>query len=359
MIRKLKCFIGVLIFDARRYEKALFNSKRRNEDWLRLHNRAESISMEPNGQGIKCNWRWSSELHAPKIVPAWGRRLMKKALAHYPIVIENQNIPPLKEGEPEVSFIIGHRGKDRLPLLQLTLKSIANQGACSCECIVVEESITKEIEHTLPAWVTYIHLATESETQPYNRSRTFNEGAKVAKGKLLVFHDNDMLVPASYAAELLRQLNAGFEVINLKRFIFYLTESHTRDVIRSGRISFRAPDFVLQNSTGGGSLAVEENAYFDIGGFDEDFVGWGGEDVEFWDRAQTLKVYSYAYLPLVHLWHAPQPDKTPQKDSAAMRRLEEVLAIDPSIRIADLKKVNSLTPAESKCPTGSAPSTVV
>jgi len=266
---------------------------------------------------------------------------MKIALAQYPIVLEDQNIPLLKEGEPEVSFIIGHRGKDRLPLLLLTLKSIANQHGCRIECIVVEESLTKEIGQILPEWVTYIHMATESESQPYNRSRTFNEGAKAAKGKLLVFHDNDMLVPTSYAAELLVQLNSGFDVINLKRFIFYLTESHTRDVINSARISLRAPEFVLQNLTGGGSLAVEKSAYFDIGGFDEGFVGWGGEDVEFWDRAQTLKVSEYTYLPIVHLWHAPQPEKNEKKDSRAMQRLNRLMRLDAKTRISDLVKNNS------------------
>ena len=77
--------------------------------------------------------------------------------------------------------------------------------------------------------------------------------------------------------------------------------------------------------------------FFDkLGGMDEGFVGWGGEDVEFWDRAQTLPVWNYGYMPLVHLWHEPQPGKTSAKDTPGMRRLDDVLAIPASERIQRL-----------------------
>ena len=42
----------------------------------------------------------------------------------------------------------------------------------------------------------------------------------------------------------------------------------------------------------GGTIALEREAYFEIGGYDECFVGWGGEDNEFFQRCQTTKVLS-------------------------------------------------------------------
>ncbi len=42
---------------------------------------------------------------------------------------------------------------------------------------------------------------------------------------------------------------------------------------------------------------------------DDDFVGWGGEDTEFWDRCQTLRVANHTYMPIIHLWHQSQPGK--------------------------------------------------
>lgn len=335
--KSLREWFGVLFLDFPRYEMALANWFGNKSRWLALRNRKESLTHASNFLGFRCDWRWTSKLHAVGVVPSWGRRLLQKALAHYPITLAS-NVEFAKNSDViDVTFIIGHRGRERLPLLLATLSSIANQSCGNLECIIVEESFDKEVERDLPDWVKYIHLFADSKDQPYNRSRTFNAGASAARGKLFVFHDNDMLVPTCYADELLEHLGRGYEVINLKRFIFYLTKSHTEKVIDSGRITFQSPEFVLQNLTGGGSLAIEKDAYYRIGGFDEGFVGWGGEDVEFWDRAQTLNVNNYGYLPIIHLWHAPQPEKNDQKDSAAMQRLDKLLMIDAQSRIDALR----------------------
>jgi hypothetical protein len=56
-------------------------------------------------------------------------------------------------------------------------------------------------------------------------------------------------------------------------------------------------------------LVISRATFLDIGGFDEDFVGWGGEDNEIWDRIMTRKIYPFGHLPMIHLWHAPQPGK--------------------------------------------------
>jgi len=132
----------------------------------------------------------------------------------------------------------------------------------------------------------------------------------------------------------------GYEVVNLKRFIFYLTESHSRRI--TARCAFspdEAPESIMQNAQGGGTLAITRKAYFSIGGFDEAFVGWGGEDNEFWERARTRKVWPYGYLPLLHLWHKAQPGKFQQERRTA-ELLELRSAIHAEKRIADLRARN-------------------
>lgn len=75
-----------------------------------------------------------------------------------------------------------------------------------------------------------------------------------------------------------------------------------------------------------------------IGGFDEEFIGWGGEDNEFWDRCLTRKTWEWTYLPIVHVWHEPQQGKRAVKglgantaELTAKRR-----AIPPAERISEL-----------------------
>jgi hypothetical protein len=239
-----------------------------------------------------------------------------------------------------VSFIIGHRGLGRLPLLLTTLECIAGQRGVALECLVVEQSPQREVEDKLPSWVRYVHAPMAEITGPYCRARAFNIGAQLSRGAILVLHDNDLLVPQDYAAELATRCAEGYEVINLKRFIFYLTESHSHRITARHAFSHdEAPESIMQNAQGGGSLAITRKAYFSIGGFDEDFVGWGGEDNKFWERAQTRNVWSYGYLPLLHLWHEAQPGKFAQE-----RRAAELLELRSSIqaekRIAELRERN-------------------
>ena len=321
--------IGALGYDLPQFEFWL----RRN--WIRIRNRADEFESAPDGNGVRCCWKWTSDLHLAKVFPSTGRRLLDRALADWPVRLVETTM--FGRRDPEVSFIIGHRGQARLPHLLATLRSIASQREINCECIVVEQSDQAEAKARLPGWVRYLHTCTADHDAPFNRSWALNAGARIANGKLLVFHDNDMLVPEKYAVELWRRFEAGNEAINLKRFVFYLDDSATRAFFDTGRLESRArTEAIVQNLEAGGSVAVGRDAFFELGGFDESFLGWGGEDNEFWERATTRKTWPYAYMPIVHLRHDAQPRKA-DKTSPNMLRYAKRSAMPPAERIDELK----------------------
>lgn len=327
----LKQKLGAALIDIPRYELGL----RRN--WATIRNRRESLSPGPNGVGVACKWRWTSELHVTKVFPSLGARLMQRSIADWPISFADA---PTQTPEVQLSFVIGHRGLERLPLLLATLSTIAAQRGVGCECIVVEQSAQSQIAHALPAWVRHVHTPPPSADMPYCRSWTLNVGARMARGKLVVFHDNDMLIPQMYAAELWARFCEGHEVINLKRFIYYLAEEHSKDICARHRISCdHPPQSVVQNLEAGGSVAVSRDAFFSIGGYDESFVGWGGEDNEFWERALTRSCWPYSYLPIVHLWHRAQPGKGNQ-DFVTMHQYRQLSTQPVNERIANLTARN-------------------
>jgi hypothetical protein len=320
--------LGALVLDWPRYEMHM----RRN--WIRICNRAERLEIAPDGSGVRCNWKWASDLHLAKVFPRTGARLMGRALQDWPIQFVDH--PPATTNQPQVSFVIGHRGLARLPHLLATLRTIAAQQDVNCECIVVEQSDQDEIASRLPAWVRYVHTRPPRTGMPYCRAWTLNVGARHAKGDLLVLHDNDILVPQTYATALWQRHKEGFEVINLKRFIFYLDQTETNRLFSVNRL-FPAlrTEKVMQNAEGGGSIAVGRGAYMAIGGFDESFLGWGGEDNEFWERALTRKVWPYGNLPFLHLWHPAQPRKA-AADNPTATHYQERSKIDPALRIREL-----------------------
>jgi hypothetical protein len=328
MAHTFKQKIGALVLDWPRFEWAL------RTGWFKATNRNECTQTSPDGQGLACAWQWTSDLHVAKVFPSTGTRLMKRATGDWPISFADAL--PNGVGDVQVTFVIGHRGMERVAQLLATLATIAAQRGVGCECIVVEQSSTSAVRDLLPHWIRYVHTPLPVPDMPYCRSWTLNVGARLAKGKVIVFHDNDMLVPDAYAAELWRRHEEGFEVINLKRFIFYLSERQSTEIQSTRRVEFDLPpDTVVQNLEAGGSLAVDRDAFFALGGYDEAFVGWGGEDNEFWERAQTRKVWPYAYLPIVHLWHPAQPRK--QDPANPNSRLQaERTALAPEQRIREL-----------------------
>lgn len=334
MLNQAKTHLGILLKDWRRFSRALAASP--GQDYLSLCNRYEHLAPAPSGPGYRCDWQWTSELHAARHWPGLGLRLMRRALADHPI--RRQAGPDVATDQPDVSFIIGHRGTARLPHLLATIESIAGQQGVSIECLVVEQDTHSQVAGQLSDWVRHVHTPPPTADMPYCRSWTFNVGARLARGKVLVLHDNDMLVPADYSACILEHVQNGYDAVNLKRFIFYLQESHTAAIFSGeSQPADQAPDYIIQNLEGGGSVAITRDGYHSIGGMDERFIGWGGEDNEFWDRIQTMKVWPYAYLPLVHLWHAAQPGKH-QADNPTLQLQRELAKVPVMQRIQYLRQ---------------------
>ena len=329
----MRALLGVLLKELPRYLPALAGS---GAGYLALRNRSECLEPAPDGSGYRCDWQWTSDLHAPKVLPFLGRWLMRRALADHPI--RRLTHPESVSELPQVSFIIGHRGMARLPHLLATLESIAGQKDVAIECIVVEQETESQLAERLPAWVRHIHTPPPQPDMPYCRSWAFNVGARHALGSMLILHDNDILVPRDYARQHWNRFTQGYEVINLKRFIFFMNEASTNalfaDKTDIPRIMLES---VMQNAEGGGSIAITREAFERIGGMDESFIGWGGEDNEFWERAQTCNVWPYGFLPLVHLWHPSQPGKY-RTDNDTLRQYQDLSVVPVRVRIERLRQ---------------------
>lgn len=325
ILRNLRIRAGALVYDWPRYRRSL-----RAGAWVFMRNRNERI--EPVGQGVYCDWLYGSELHLPHVFPSTGARLLSSAFAQWPVAFREA---PVDAGaSPDVSFIIGHRGDARLPLLLATLRSIAGQAGVACECLVVEEFLRGTPPASLPDWVRVLRVEVDADA-PYNRAALFNRGAEGARGSLLIFHDNDIIVPERYAFEALRVASEGHDALDLKRFIFDLDAADTARVL-SGSLEQLRPSAVRQNLRGG-SNALTATFFERIGGFDEEFVGWGGEDNDLWDRAEGAgRAYLGGYLPLLHLYHDPQPGKHDQS-SPAIRRYHEV-----SVKLSAAERIERL-----------------
>ncbi len=326
----LKEKAGCMLFDVPRLLPAFFLK----DQWISAWNRREALKVENGGVDTTAIGACSSDIYACHVFPWIGRRLMRNAFSEWPIRFADRTTV---SGKPEVSFVLPHRGKDRLPLLKFVISSILAQEGVSVECIVVEQNTVQEISG-LPDDVRYVHLPHPEDPAGWHKSWAFNNGVRMARADIVVCHDSDILVPMYYAREIVKRISeAGNEVAHLHRFLFCLDKLSTKNTLNlQDRVSLTRSPVRVRQHWKGGTLAITRKAYFRIGGFDEEFVNWGGEDDEFFDRCVTLKSFRRGYLPFIHLWHDSQQSKGDHVGENNLRYLRELLDIPRKDRINKL-----------------------
>jgi glycosyl transferase family 7 (putative galactosyltransferase) len=180
------------------------------------------------------------------------------------------------------------------------------------EVIVVEQDRIQRLAGALPhprARCVFVY-----NDGPFNKGWGFNVGARLAAGGELAFCDADVLVGASLDRAL-QLCVRDFAVAKPYVRLIDLTRAETR-ALRDGALAAGAIDASRPGREAigesivlcGGLFVIRRDAFAHIGGFDERFVGWGGED-----DAMTIKV-ERARLSCVelddevalHLWH-PRP----------------------------------------------------
>lgn len=275
--------------------------------WLDLCNRSEALQFDPVTGGRICQWQFSSKLTVARFFPKLGGKLLHHCLKYWPVNLDSSSNFRLNPN-PEVSIIVGVRGNNRLSQFLSCLASLKAQKKVDFEIIIVEQSWKKEFENLLPEGIRYFYQKCPLKETPYNRSWAFNFGVKQAKGKYVILHDADMIVPEMFAESVASVLKRGIEAVRLPRLIFYL-DQQTSEYFQCNKSlpkEIFIDEVVANNRT---PVATTKEAYLSIGGHDESFWGWGGEDDEFIDRLRTLKISEGGYLPIIHLWHPIAPKK--------------------------------------------------
>ena len=190
----------------------------------------------------------------------------------------------------EVSVVIPHAGADRLPQLRASLAALRQIKEVG-EVIVVEMGEYAVAGSVAERWAD-AHLFIE-HGGPFERARALNAGAALATREVVLWHDNDIVMPPEFVsravAELLqRRLDYLIPYTSIK----YLSEHDTDAVIRGERNPADcAPVNTLYSRrppSNSGALGLVRRTFLQRhGGLVEGFKGWGGED-NAWNRKVAL-----------------------------------------------------------------------
>jgi len=186
------------------------------------------------------------------------------------------------------------------------------------ETIVIEQDSVPRLAGTLP----HADARTVFVRNPgaFNKGWGMNIGARAVAGSILVFADADVLVGASLERAI-ALCASEFALVKPYVRLADLTKAQTVLLQRDPSASLTLDAATLgRDAIGesivlcGGVFVIRRDAFVHIGGFDERFLGWGGED-----DAMTIKV-ERARLSCVelddeialHLWH-PRPRATTRR----------------------------------------------
>lgn len=161
-------------------------------------------------------------------------------------------------------------------------------------------------------------VAADVDTGDFNRSAAINQAARDAGNwDVAVIADADTWVPRRQLDKAVQLARRTGKLVSALSSVIELTEDSTLTILQGHPVwpqhlsvdKCRTDDAVTQSSI----IVVPRVLWERIGGFDEKFVGWGGEDNAFWQAARIiagppLRIDGAAF----HLWH-PSTDVIARK----------------------------------------------
>ena len=195
------------------------------------------------------------------------------------------------------TLIIGYRHRlDRIVNLKRVIDWALGFG--SIEIIVVEQDSKRKLPpHSLKG---FRYIFTESNL-PFNRSWAFNVGLKYATTNAIVFMDSDIVMDPNEFIDSLRKLEQ-YECVNPAKNIIYLNQSETNMNFDQWRNIIRSND-LNEDSLCRGIVMFRKDSIQKIGGWSEDFIGWGGEDEHQNFKVKNLLTYFECDYRCYHLYH--------------------------------------------------------
>jgi predicted glycosyltransferase involved in capsule biosynthesis len=230
----------------------------------------------------------------------------------------------------DLSIIIPFRATDEFRLANLRkVVDFLKLQLPQADFVIFEQDTQTKLEAQLPLSNSCLHLYADGGA--FNKSKLINLAVQRAASDILLISDADIVVSHE---GLHRSIDAvrkelhfvrPFENLvdlDLEQSQAFLREKSLPTEVGKAKQSNRR-QYGEALCLAGGVFVIRKSTYLELGGFDERFLGWGGEDNAF-SELVTHQVSKSAVLKdgvAWHLWH-PREDT---RQSAHYQRNRELL----------------------------------
>lgn len=150
---------------------------------------------------------------------------------------------------------------------------------------------------------------------PFNKSWGLNVAARMSDAQVLAFGDADLIVPGMVQKSI-EHCSDRYAVVKPYRRLVDLTEQES-GLLLSGELNLASIDPAEQDRESRGEylllccgwFVIRAAAFHKLGGWDERFRGWGGEDDALTHVVQRARLPTLEFdeVPALHLWHPRSP----------------------------------------------------
>jgi GT2 family glycosyltransferase len=184
------------------------------------------------------------------------------------------------------------------------------------ELILVEQDSRPRLrmeEWAIPARYRFVY-----NPGPFNRSWGLNVGGRMARATVLLLLDGDILLDTRAVEAAVEACHHGVSAVNPYSELIDLSASDSDDICAGRRDLTQAQEHrrnrLWTNESicfCGGAFLVDSDFYREIGGQDERFEGWGGEDDAMSVKIDRLapRAMTLAGARAYHLYHPRRGDE--------------------------------------------------
>jgi len=173
----------------------------------------------------------------------------------------------------------------------------------------------------------YVNHITFKFDNGFSRSKCLNIGVKNSNSKYLILADNDLYLTRQFLQSVYTKFNDNSLIIPYNKPVIIFNNKQTEQLIKLKKLPING--IPLKFLSYGGIQLISRNLYYKIGGYDEQFVGWGHEDDAFLYKANKLIGVEYLENTIYHLYHEYGiPTLTTNERITLLNKLKEMTDVE-------------------------------